>query len=75
LPTAHSPDEHATDVDADTPQAAATLRVDLSAKELTGVLVASDGGPVKFSGWMELASALEDWRHAAAAASDSGRDT
>jgi hypothetical protein len=60
-------------MDPDTPQAAATLRVDLSLEELTGVLVASEGRPVKFSGWMELASALEDWRRAAAAAVDSGR--
>jgi hypothetical protein len=60
-------------MDADTPQAAATLRVDLSSEELMGVLVASEGRSVQFSGWMELASALEDWRRAAAAAADSGR--
>ena len=60
-------------MDADTPQAAATLRVDLSSEEFTGVLVGSEDRPVKFSGWMELASALEDWRRAAAAAADSGR--
>jgi hypothetical protein len=61
-------------VEEDTPQAAATLRVDLSSEELTGVLVGSEGRPVTFSGWMELASALEDWRRAAAAAVDhSGR--
>jgi hypothetical protein len=59
-------------MDADTPQAAATLRVNLSSEELTGVLVASEDRPVKFSGWMELASAVEDWRRAAAAAADGG---
>jgi hypothetical protein len=60
-------------MDADTPQAAATLRVNLSSEELMGVLVAAEGRPVEFSGWMELASALEDWRRAAAAAADRGR--
>jgi hypothetical protein len=62
-------------MDADTPQAAATLRVNLSSEEFMGVLVASEGRPVEFSGWMELASALEDWRRAAAAAADGGRGT
>ena len=59
-------------MNADTAQAAATLRVDLSSEELTGVLVASDQHPVKFSGWMELASAIEDWRRAEGAAADGG---
>jgi hypothetical protein len=56
----------------DPAQAAATLRVDLSSEELTGVLVASDERSVKFSGWMELASAIEDWRRAEGAAADGG---
>jgi hypothetical protein len=58
-------------MEADTRQAAATLWVDLSSEELTGVLVASEGGPVKFSGWMELASTIEDWRRAEGAAAES----
>jgi hypothetical protein len=59
-------------MEADTSQAAATLRVDLSSEELTGVLVASEGRAAEFSGWMELASAIEDWRRAEGAAADGG---
>ena len=59
-------------MNADSAQAAATLRVDLSVEELTGVLVASDERRVNFSGWMELASAIEDWRRAEGAAADGG---
>ena len=59
-------------MNADTAQAAATLRVDLSSEELTGVLVASDELPVSFTGWMELASAIEDWRRAEGAAAGGG---
>lgn len=46
-------------------RARATLEVALEADAPAGTLTAPDWGHRSFSGWIELASAIEDWREAA----------
>jgi hypothetical protein len=43
--------------------AEATLEVDIEAKAPVGALVTGDGRRRTFSGWIELAATIEDWRH------------
>jgi hypothetical protein len=42
--------------------ATAKLEVDLHGATPEGALIAADGLRRTFSGWIELASAIEDWR-------------
>ncbi|HYZ29486.1 MAG TPA: hypothetical protein VE570_10550 [Thermoleophilaceae bacterium] len=43
------------------PSATATLEIDAQAASLTGAL-SSSFGRLEFSGWAELAAAIEEWR-------------
>jgi hypothetical protein len=43
----------------------ATLEMDLEGNAPTGVLSGEDGTRLLFSGWVELASVIEQWRAAA----------
>ena len=51
--------------------AEATLSVELDAKEPRGTLRLADAEPLRFSGWLELASAIEAMRALAAAGAQS----
>jgi hypothetical protein len=44
--------------------AVATLEIELEAEAPAGTLVTGDGQRRMFSGWIEFAAAVEDWRHA-----------
>jgi hypothetical protein len=46
------------------PTATATLELSLGAQAPEGVLTDGEGGARRFSGWIELAAAIEDWRTA-----------
>lgn len=46
--------------------AKATLEVELHGAAPEGALTAADGSRRAFSGWIELASAIEDWRRSEA---------
>jgi hypothetical protein len=50
------------------PTTRATLEVALEADAPAGTLTAPDGRRRSFSGWLELASAIEDWRATARSA-------
>lgn len=43
-------------------RAKVTLEMDLVGRAPEGALTSTDGLRVDFSGWAELASAIEDWR-------------
>jgi hypothetical protein len=45
-----------------TPQAIATLELDAKSPILSGTLSGGFGPPLEFSGWAELAAAIEQWR-------------
>jgi hypothetical protein len=45
-------------------QATIELQTDIEGDAPGGALVTSDGQRRPFSGWIELASAIEDWRQA-----------
>lgn len=47
---------------ADSAGPSATIQIDATSDDLTGVLVAADGRRHEFTGWIELAGAIEDWR-------------
>lgn len=42
--------------------ATATLKIDTCAGAPTGTLSSESGSPLEFSGWAELAAAIEEWR-------------
>ena len=46
----------------------ATLELDLGAQAPTGALTDGQGEAQRFSGWIELAAAIEDWRTSTARA-------
>jgi hypothetical protein len=48
-----------------TTQATIELQTDSEGEAPMGALLTSDGTRRSFSGWLELASAIEDWRQAA----------
>ncbi len=50
-------------------RATGTLEMGLERRAPTGVLTASDGRRLEFSGWTELAAAIEEWRSDARARS------
>jgi hypothetical protein len=47
-----------------TTQATIELQTDIQGDAPAGALLTSDGKRRRFSGWMELASAIEEWRQA-----------
>jgi hypothetical protein len=44
------------------PTATATIELNLGVESPTGVLTDGQGRTRRFSGWIELAAAIEDWR-------------
>jgi hypothetical protein len=50
-----------------TPSARATLDMETVGAVPTGTLISGDGVPRRFTGWTEFASAIQEWRAAAAA--------
>lgn len=46
--------------------ATATIEVSLGVRAPSGVLIDGEGRARRFSGWIELAAAIEDWRTSAA---------
>jgi hypothetical protein len=44
------------------PTATATIELSLAAQAPNGVLTDGQGRTRRFSGWIELAAAIEDWR-------------
>jgi hypothetical protein len=52
-------------VDREAARAEATLEVELSGEAPAGELRSADGVKRSFSGWTELASAIEQWRSTA----------
>jgi hypothetical protein len=49
-----------------TPKARATLEMELTGKAPAGTLTSADGVSRQFTGWSELATAIEEWRTLAA---------
>jgi hypothetical protein len=47
--------------------ATATLELSLDVQPIEGVLIDGQGQARRFSGWIELAAAIEDWRTASTA--------
>jgi hypothetical protein len=54
------------------PTATATIELNLDAQAPDGVLTDGQGETHRFSGWIELAAAIEDWRIATSRAVPDG---
>jgi len=59
---ATSPSGATTPMDGRIRRATVTLEMDLEGRAPEGALISTDGVRMEFSGWAELASAIEDWR-------------
>lgn len=59
-----------------TPSARATIDMETVGAVPTGTLISAAGFPRRFTGWTEFASAIQEWRAAAAAgaASETSRE-
>jgi hypothetical protein len=60
-------------MDPDVARLGARLELDPAAETVVGTITTDDGVERRFSGWMELASAIEAWR--TESSPDTGRDT
>jgi hypothetical protein len=70
-------DDHHPTMDRDVAGLVARLVLDPDADRVVGTLTGDDGTERRFSGWMQLASAIEAWRtaHGRDAGGDTTRDT